>query len=130
VCIYIIVFWAKMGYIGYINKKAMQKPTIYKVYNSNKILAYKVATTTRSEDEIMKQILPMFQGSKTIYRIYKNDELILMINTKKREHITKRILEVSTGTIFKDIYEMKDVLLIDRKKALELVKRSFNYRYV
>ena len=129
-CIYIIVFWAKMGYIGYINKKAMQKPTIYKVYNSNKILAYKVATTTRSEDEIMKQILPMFQGSKTIYRIYKNDELILMINTKKREHITKRILEVSTGTIFKDIYEMKDVLLIDRKKALELVKRSFNYRYV
>jgi len=25
---------------------------------------------------------------------------------------------------------MKDVLLIDRKKALELVKKSFNYRYV
>jgi len=124
------VFWAKMRYIGYINKKAMQKPTIYKVYNSNKILAYKVATTTRSEEEIMKQILPMFQGSKTIYRIYKNDELIKIINAKKREHTSKKILEVNTGTIFKDIYEMRDVLLIDRKKALELVKRSFNYKYV
>lgn len=129
-CIYIIVFLAKMRYIGYINKKNMQKPTIYKVYNSNKILAYKVATTTRSEEEIMEQILPMFQGSKTIYRIYKNDELVLILNTKKREHVSKKILEVSSGTIFKDIYEMKDVLLIDRKKALELVKRSFNYRYV
>jgi hypothetical protein len=124
------VFLAKMRYIGYINKKNMQKPTIYKVYNSNKILAYKVATTTRSEEEIMEQILPMFQGSKTIYRIYKNDELVLILNTKKREHVSKKILEVSSGTIFKDIYEMKDVLLIDRKKALELVKRSFNYRYV
>ncbi len=108
----------------------MQKPTIYRVYNSNKILAYKVVTTTRSEEEIMEQILPMFKGLKTIYRIYKNDKLILTLNTKKREHITKRILEVSTGTIFKDIYEMRDVLLIDRKRALELVKRSFNYRYV
>jgi hypothetical protein len=124
------VFWAKMRYIGYINKKTMKKTTIYKVYNSNKILAYKVATTSRSEEEIMEKILPMFQGSKTIYRIYKNDELILTLNTKKREHTSKKILEVSTGTIFKDIYEMRDVLLIDRKKALELVKRSFNYRYV
>jgi hypothetical protein len=108
----------------------MQKTTIYRVYNSNKIMAYKVATTTRSEDEIMKQIVPMFEGTKTIYRVYKNDELVMMINTKKRQYFKKQILEVSTGTIFKDIYEMKDVLLIDRKKALELVKRSFNYRYV
>jgi hypothetical protein len=124
------VFWAKMGYIGYINKKAMQKPTIYRVYNSNKILAYKVATTTRSEGEIMEQILPMFDGLKNLYKVYKNDELIKTINAKQREHTSKKILEVSTGTIFKDIYEMRDVLLIDRKRALELVKRSFNYRYV
>jgi hypothetical protein len=54
----------------------------------------------------------------------------VMINTKKRQYFKKQILEVSTGTIFKDIYEMRDVLLIDRKRALELVKKSFNYRYV
>jgi hypothetical protein len=108
----------------------MEKTTIYRVYNSNKILAYKVATSTRSDDEILSAIIPMFEGSKNIYRIYKNDELIMTLNTKKREYLTKRILEVSTGTIFKDLTEMKDVLLLDRKKALDLVKRSFNYRYV
>jgi len=110
----------------------MQKPTIYRVYNSNKILAYKVATTTRSDEEIMEQILKMYEGIKNIYKVYKNDELIKIINAKQRKNGSKpkSILEVSTGTIFKDIYEMKDVLLIDRKKALELVKRSFNYRYV
>ena len=131
-CIYIIVFWAKMRYIGYINKKDMEKTTIYKVYNSNKILAYKVATTTRSDEEIMEQILKMYEGIKNIYKVYKNDELIKIINAKQRKNGAKpkSILEVSTGTIFKDIYEMKDVLLIDRKKALELVKKSFNYRYV
>jgi len=132
VCIYIIVFWAKMGYIGYINKKYMQKPTIYRVYNSNKILAYKVATTTRSDEEIMEQILKMYEGIKNLYKVYKNDELIKIINAKQRKNGAKpkSILEVSTGTIFKDIYEMKDVLLIDRKRALKLVKKSFNYRYV
>jgi hypothetical protein len=108
----------------------MQKPTIFRVYNHNKIMAYKVATTTRSDDEILDVIKSMFEGTKVIYRIYKNDELILTLNTRKREYIYKRMLEVSTGTIFKDIYEMKDVLLIDRKRALELVKKSFNYRYV
>ena len=108
----------------------MQKTRIFRVYNHNKIMAYKVATTTRSDDEILDVIRSMFEGTKVIYRIYKDDELILSLNTKKREHITKRILEVSSGTIFKDIYEMRDVLLIDRKRALELVKRSFNYRYV
>ena len=119
-----------MHYIGYINKKAMQKPTIFRVYNHNKIMAYKVATTTRSDDEILNIIRSMFEGTKVIYRIYKNDELILTLNTKKRKHTSKKILEINTGTIFKDIYEMKDVLLIDRKRALELVKKSFNYRYV
>ncbi|CAB4148673.1 hypothetical protein UFOVP535_18 [uncultured Caudovirales phage] len=108
----------------------MGKTTIFRVYNHNKILAYKVATSIRSDEEIYEFILPMFEGSKNIYRIYKNDELVMTLNTKKREYLTKRILEVSTGTIFKDIYEMRDVLLIDRKKALELVKKSFNYRYV
>ena len=108
----------------------MQKPTIFRVYNHNKIMAYKVATTTRSDEEILDVIRSMFEGTKVIYRIYKNDELILSLNTKKREHTSKKILEVNTGTIFKDIYEMRDVLLIDRKKALELVKRSFNYKYV
>lgn len=108
----------------------MEKTNIYRVYNSNKILAYKVATSIRSDEEIYEFILPMFEGSKNIYRIYKNDELVMTLNTKKRKYLTKRILEVSTGTIFKDIYEMMDVLLIDRKKALELVKKLFNYRYV
>jgi len=108
----------------------MEKTRIFRVYNHNKLMAYKVATTTRSDDEILNIIRSMYEGTKVIYRIYKNDELILTLNTKKREHITKRILEVSTGTIFKDIYEMRDVLLIDRKRALELVKKSFNYRYV
>jgi hypothetical protein len=110
----------------------MEKTNIYRVYNSNKTMAYKVATSTRSEEEILQAIVPMFEGSKTIYRVYKNDDLIKVINTKQRRYglISKSILEVSTGTIFKDITEMKDVLLIDRKKALELVKRSFNYRYV
>lgn len=108
----------------------MEKTNVYRVYNHNKILAYKVATSTRSDDEIFKAILPMFEGSKNIYRIYKNDELVMVLNTKKREYNTRRILEVSTGTIFKNLMEMKDVLLIDRKKALELVKKSFNYRYV
>jgi len=110
----------------------MEKTTIYRVYNSNKIMAYKVATTTRSEDEIMKQILPMFDGLKNLYKVYKDDQLIKIINAKQRRHgyNPKSILEVSSGTIFKDIYEMKDVLLIDRKRALELVKKSFNYRYV
>ena len=108
----------------------MQKTRIFRVYNHNKIMAYKVATTSRSDNEILDVIRSMFEGTKVIYRIYKNDELILTLNTKKREHITKRILEVSSGTIFKDIYEMRDVLLIDRKRALELVKKSFNYRYV
>jgi hypothetical protein len=126
------VFWAKMGYIGYINKKAMQKTTIYKVYNSNKILAYKVATTTRSQQDILDIICPMYNNMKTLYKVYKNDELIHVINAKDKNVIKKpkSILEVSTGTIFKDIYEMKDVLLIDRSKALKLIKRSFNYRYV
>jgi hypothetical protein len=108
----------------------MQKPTIFRVYNHNKIMAYKVATTTRSDDEILDVIRSMFEVTKVIYRIYKNDEHILTLNTKKREHTSKKILEINTGTIFKDIYEMKDVLLIDRKRALELVKKSFNYRYV
>jgi NMD protein affecting ribosome stability and mRNA decay len=89
-----------------------------------------VATTTRSDDEILDIIKSMYEGTKVIYRIYKDDELILSLNTKKREHVSKSILEVNTGTIFKDLTEMKDVLLIDRKRALELVKRSFNYRYV
>jgi hypothetical protein len=120
----------KMRYIGYINKKAMEKTTIFRVYNSNKIMAYKVATSTRSDEEILSAIIPMFEGTKTIYRVYKNDELVMMINTKKRQYFKKQILEVNTGTIFKDITEMKDVLLLDRKKALELVKKSFNYRYV
>lgn len=129
-CIYIIVFWAKMGYIGYINKKDMEKTTIYKVYNSSKSLCYKVATTTRTDDEILSTIIPMYDGMKNLYKVYKNDELIHIINSKKRQYFKKRILEVSTGTIFKDIYEMRDVLLIDRKRAIELVKKSFNYRYV
>jgi hypothetical protein len=93
-------------------------------------MTYKVATSTRSDDEILDVIRSMYEGSKVIYRIYKNDELVLTLNTKKREYVSKRILEVSTGMIFKDIYEMRDVLLLDRKKALELVKKSFNYRYV
>ena len=130
-CIYIIVFWAKMGYIGYINKNDMEKTTIYRVYNHNKIMAYKVATSTRSEEEILKAIIPMFEGSKNVYKLYKNDDLLLTINSRERKYTkSKSILEVSTGTIFKDIYEMRDVLLIDRKRALELVKKSFNYRYV
>ena len=108
----------------------MEKTRIFRVYNHNKLMTYKVATTTRSDEEILDIIRSMYEGTKIIYRIYKNDELVLSLNTKKSEHITKRILEVSTGMIFKDIYEMRDVLLIDRKKALELVKRSFNYRYV
>jgi hypothetical protein len=108
----------------------MEKTRIFRVYNHNKLMAYKVATTTRSDEEILDVIRSMFEGTKVIYRIYKNDELILSLNTKKREHTYKKILEVSTGTIFKNIYEMKDVLLIDRKRALDLVKKSFNYRYV
>jgi len=100
------------------------------VFNHNKLMTYKVATSTRSDDEILDVIRSMYEGTKVIYRIYKNDELVLTLNTKKREYVSKRILEVSTGTIFKDIYEMRDVLLLDRKKALELVKKSFNYRYV
>jgi hypothetical protein len=120
-----------MRYIGYKQKKDMQKPNIFRVYNSNKIMAYKVATSTRSDDEILSAIIPMFEGSKTIYRIYKNDELLVTINSRQRKYTKqKSILEVSTGTIFKDLTEMKDVLLLDRKKALELVKKSFNYRYV
>jgi hypothetical protein len=108
----------------------MQKTTIFRVYNSSRIMCYKVATTTKSDEEILSAIVPMFEGTKTIYRVYKNDELVMTLNTKKREYLTKRILEVNTGIIFKNLTEMKDVLLIDRKKALELVKRSFNYRYV
>ena len=130
-CIYIIVFLAKMGYIGYINKNDMEKTRIFRVFNHNKIMAYKVATSTRSDDEILEAILPMFEGSKNIYRVYKNDELLLVLNSKQRRYTNRKsILEVSSGKIFKDIYEMRDVLLIDRKKALELVKKSFNYRYV
>jgi hypothetical protein len=109
----------------------MEKTTIYRVYNHNKIMAYKVATSTRSEEEILQAIIPMFEGSKNVYKLYKNDELLLTINSRERKYTkSKSILEVSSGTIFKDIYEMKDVLLIDRKRALELVKKSFNYRYV
>jgi hypothetical protein len=109
----------------------MEKTTIFRVFNHNKIMAYKVATSTRSDDEIMEAIIPMFEGSKNIYRIYKNDELVMVLNSKQRRYTgRKSILEVSSGTIFKDIYEMRDVLLIDRKRALELVKKSFNYRYV
>jgi len=109
----------------------MEKTTIFRVFNHNKILAYKVATLTRSDDEILAAILPMFEGSKNIYRIYKNDELVMVLNSKQKRFTgRKSILEVSSGTIFKDIYEMRNVLLLDRKKALDLVKRSFNYRYV
>ena len=108
----------------------MEKTRIFRVFNHNKLMTYKVATSTRSDDEILDVIRSMYEGTKVIYRIYKNDELVLTLNTKKREYVSKRILEVSTGTIFKDIYEMRDVLLLDRKKALELVKKSFNYRYV
>ena len=108
----------------------MEKTRIFRVFNHNKLMTYKVATTTRSDDEILDIIKSMYEGTKVIYRIYKDDELILSLNTKKREHVSKSILEVNTGTIFKDIYEMRDVLLIDRKRALELVKKSFNYRYV
>jgi len=108
----------------------MKKTRIFRVFNHNKLMTYKVATSTRSDDEILDVIRSMYEGTKVIYRIYKNDELVLTLNTKKREYVSKRILEVSTGMIFKDIYEMRDVLLLDRKKALELVKKSFNYRYV
>jgi len=108
----------------------MEKTRIFRVFNHNKLMTYKVATSTRSDDEILDVIRSMYEGTKVIYRIYKNDELVLTLNTKKREYVSKRILEVSTGMIFKDIYEMRDVLLLDRKKALELVKKSFNYRYV
>jgi hypothetical protein len=110
----------------------MQKTDVYKVINTNNIIAYKVVTTTRSQQDILDIICPMYNNMKTLYKVYKNDELIHVINAKDKNQIkkTKSILEVSTGTIFKDIYEMRDVLLIDRKKALELVKRSFNYKYV
>ena len=120
-----------MGYIGYINKKDMEKTRIFRVFNHNKLMTYKVATTTRSDDEILNIIRSMYEGTKVIYRIYKNDELLITINARERKYTkNKSILEVSTGKIFKDIYEMRDVLLIDRKKALELIKKSFNYRYV
>jgi hypothetical protein len=109
----------------------MEKTTIYRVYNHNKIMAYKVATSTRSEEEILQAIIPMFEGSKNVYKVYKNDELLVTINSRERKYTKqKSILEVNTGTIFKDIYEMRDVLLVDRKRALELVKKSFNYRYI
>lgn len=110
----------------------MQKSDIYKVINTNNIVAYKVATTTRSQQDILDIICPMYNKNKTLYKVYKNDKLIHVINAKDKIVIkkVKSILEVNTGTIFKDLTEMKDVLLIDRKKALELVKRSFNYKYV
>jgi len=95
-------------------------------------MCYKVATTTRTDDEILGVIIPMYDGMKNLYKVYKNDELIHVINARQNRYgkKVKSILEVSTGIIFKDLTEMKDVLLIDRSKALELVKRSFNYRYV
>jgi hypothetical protein len=110
----------------------MEKTTIFKVYNTNNIIAYKVATTTRTDDEILEAIKLMYEGNKSLYKVYKNDELIHVINAKQKKLTkeVKSILEVSTGTIFKDLTEMKDILLINRSKALELVKRSFNYRYV
>jgi hypothetical protein len=108
----------------------MQKPTIFKVYNSSRIMCYKVATTTRTDNEILEVIIQMYDGMKNLYKVYKNDELIHVINSRKRVYNKQRILEVNSGKIFKDLTEMKEVLLLDRKKALDLVKRSFNYRYV
>ena len=108
----------------------MEKTRIFRVYNHNKLMTYKVATTTRSDDEILDIIRSMYEGTKVIYRIYKNDELILSLNTKKREYVYKRILEVNTGTIFENLKDMMDVLMLRRGDALKLVKTSFNYKYV
>jgi len=108
----------------------MKKTDIYKVINSNHIIAYKVATTTRSEQEILDIICPMYDGLKNNYKIYKNDELIKVLRCKKFKEKNKRILEVNTGIIFETIKDMMDELMLSRADALKLVKTSFKYKYI
>jgi hypothetical protein len=108
----------------------MQKSDIYKVINTNNIIAYKVATTTKSQQEILDIICPMYEGLKNNYKIYKNGELIKVLRCKQQSQKNKRILDVNTGIIFETIKDMMDVLMLSRADALKLVKTSFKYKYV
>jgi hypothetical protein len=111
----------------------MQKATVYKVINTNKIICYKCATTTRTEEEIIQHLSEMFEGSKNKYKVFKNDELILTFNYKiaeKKIKQKKAILEVNTGYVYENIDELMDNLNLRKNQALKLVDTSFNYKYI
>ena len=52
----------------------------YVVKSNLGMVTYRCTTGHLSEDEVMAELLKMFHGHKTIYRIYKNTEFVMKIN--------------------------------------------------
>jgi hypothetical protein len=111
----------------------MKKSTVYKVINHNKIICYKCATTTRIQEEILKHLSEMYEGSKNTYKVLENDILIKTFNSKKIEKKIKQnkaILEVNTGYVYNNVNELMDNLNLCKSDALKLVNKSFNYKFI
>jgi hypothetical protein len=111
----------------------MKKTTIYKVYNTSNTICYKCATTTRSQDEIICNLGEMFHGLKSIYKVYCDNNLIHVFNSKRADtkiKTKKAILEVDTGYIYNNVNELMDNLNLCKADALKLVNKSFNYKFI
>jgi hypothetical protein len=104
----------------------------YEVINPEKELVYKCVTTTKSEDEIMQILIPMYEGHSKIFHIYKNKELIYKINAKRRQikRFTK-IKDIRTGYIYSGLWElMEDLHITKESDAYSFMKNNSRYSYI
>lgn len=105
----------------------------YEVKNQReKVVVYKVVTTTRSEQEIMKVLYEMFEGNSNLFYVYKNKELIHKINAKRRQikRFTK-IKDIRTGYVYSGLWELMQDLHISRESdAYSFMKNNSRYSYI
>jgi hypothetical protein len=105
----------------------------YEVINANeKKMVYKCVTTTKTEDEILKILVPMYEGNSKVFHIFKNKELIYKINAK-RKHIKRftKIKDVRTGYIYSGLWELMQELNIKHETdAYSFMKNNSRYSYI
>ena len=105
----------------------------YEVINSKEnTLAYKCVTTTKTEDEILKIIIPMYEGHSKVFHIYKNKQLIYKINAQRRKikRFTK-IKDIRTGYIYSGLWElMQDLHIKHESDAYSFMKNNPRYSYI
>jgi hypothetical protein len=80
----------------------------YRVVSALGIESYKCVTSHLSEDQVIGELLKMYEGQKTIYRIYKNNEFIMKIN-----HVP----------VVKD-YEIRNIVSGQKWKSIEDFMKS------